>query len=61
MAFFSWIVERLKEPSSWYAITVIATDIGINIDPSISQQIASIGAGVFGLIAFISKEKNHER
>lgn len=54
-AFFDWIVDRLKEPSTWQGMTVIATTAGVTIEPQLALEIAKTGAAVFGLIYVIKK------
>ena len=57
MIFLSWLLERLKESSTWYGIITMLTTAGINIDPELQVQIISTGAGLAGLVAFATKEK----
>ena len=57
MIFLSWLLERLKESSTWYGIITMLTAAGINIDPELQVQIISTGAGLAGLVAFATKEK----
>lgn len=51
----SWLLDRLKEPSTWQGITVVASAVGANIEPEVATQIASVGAGIFGLINIVKK------
>lgn len=54
-AFFDWIVDRLKEPSTWQGMTVLATTAGISVEPQLASEIAKAGASIFGLIYVIKK------
>ena len=57
MAFLSWILERLKEPTTYLGITAILSSAGIALDPELAQSIQSTGLGVAGIILFVLKEK----
>lgn len=57
MAFLSWILERLKEPTTYLGITAILSSAGIALDPELSQNIQTAGLGVAGIILFITKDK----
>ena len=57
MIFLSWLLDRLKESSTWYGIIAMLTSAGVNLDPELQMQIISAGAGLAGLVAFATKEK----
>jgi hypothetical protein len=57
MAFLSWLLDRLKEPSTWYSIITMLTTAGVNIDPDLAQPIISTGVGAASIILFVTKEK----
>jgi hypothetical protein len=50
-----WAVDRLREPSTWQGITVIATSVSSALNPEIAGKIAEVGASIFGLIYVIQK------
>jgi len=50
-----WALDRLREPSTWQGITVIATSVSSALNPEIAGKIAEVGASVFGLIYVIQK------
>lgn len=53
-----YILDRLKEKSTWAAIlTIGATIFGKAISPELSEVIMGIGLGIVGLIAYLTKEK----
>jgi hypothetical protein len=53
-----YIIERLKEKSSWAAIlTIVAAITGKAIAPELSEVITGIGLGIVGLVAFLTKAK----
>lgn len=54
-AFIDWVIDRLREPSTWQGITVIATTAGISVEPQLASEIAKAGASIFGLIYVVKK------
>ncbi len=52
-----YLIQRLKEPSSWRGIVMFLTSMGINISPEQTNAIVAAGIGLVGLIGFFSKEK----
>lgn len=52
---WNWVLDRLKEPSTWQGFTVIATSVGSALNPEIADKIAEAGASIFGLIYVIRK------
>ncbi len=52
----TYLINRLKEPSSWAAITAIGVLFGL---PSEALNlVGQVGAGVAGLLAFALPEKS---
>lgn len=47
------IVTRLKEPSTWAGLSVLAALIGGNVAP---EQISQIGGGIMALLAIFVPE-----
>lgn len=52
----SWILSRLKEPSTWKGVAVLVGVMGWNLDPELLPQIGVTVAAVIGLIEVIRKE-----
>lgn len=50
-----WILARFSEPSTWQGVTVVASAAGVNMQPELATQIATVGASIFGLINIIKK------
>lgn len=50
-----WLLARFSEPSTWQGVTVVASAAGVNMQPELATQIATVGAGIFGLINIIKK------
>ena len=53
-----YIQNRLKEPSTWRAITVVLTLIGVNLRPEQVEAIITVGGIVFALIDAAKKDAN---
>jgi hypothetical protein len=51
----SYILDRVKEPSTWRGFILFLTAIGVPIAPELQTAIVSAGLGVAGLIGVISK------
>jgi len=54
-----YLLERLKEPSTWVGLTTIATALGLKISPEQAQSIISTGLLCAGLIGAITKDKGN--
>jgi len=57
MTFLSWLLDRLKEPSTYLGITAMLSAAGYALDPELVKQITAAGVGVSGIILFVLKEK----
>ena len=52
-----WLLERLREGSTWRGLVLLITAAGLHITPDQSQLIITIGLGIAGSIGFVSPEK----
>lgn len=52
-----YILDRLKEPSSWRGLVMIATAFGVSVNPELIDSIIAVGAGLAGVIGFVFKDK----
>ena len=52
-----YILERLKEPSSWRGLVLIATAFGVSVNPELLSSIIAVGTGLAGVIGFAFKDK----
>lgn len=52
-----YILDRLKEPSSWRGLVMICTAFGVALNPELVAAIVSAGTGVSGIIGFVFKDK----
>ena len=52
-----YILERLKEPSTWRGIILILTAAGVPIAPEMQTAIISAGLALAGLIGVATPDK----
>lgn len=51
------VLERLSENSTWRGIILVATALGLKLDPELQNQILAAGLGLIGLINVLRKGK----
>ena len=51
------ILERLSENSTWRGILLIATAVGLKLEPEMQNAILGAGLGLIGLINVVRKAK----
>ena len=51
------ILDRLKEPSTYRGLTVIAAAAGIILSPALALAIGAVAVAVIGLIEVVRSEK----
>jgi hypothetical protein len=51
------VLQRLSENSTWRGIILVATALGVKLDPELQNQILVAGLGLVGLINVIRKGK----
>lgn len=51
------VLKRLSENSTWRGLILLATALGLKLDPELQNQILAAGLGVIGLINVIRKGK----
>ncbi len=49
------LLERLSENSTWRGLILIATAIGVKLEPELQESIIVAGLGLVGLINIIRK------
>ena len=55
----NYIIERLKEASTWRGIMAFITGIGIAISPELQAQIITLGLAAMGMVGMVAKDKNN--
>ena len=53
----AYMIERLKEPSTWRGIVLLLTAIGGPVAPAMADAIVSVGLAVAGLIGVATPDK----
>lgn len=53
----TYVLERLKEPSTWRGIVLLATALGIPVAPALATAITTFGLGLAGLIGVVTADK----
>ena len=51
------LLERLSENSTWRGLILVATALGLKLDPELQNQILAAGLGVIGIINVLRKGK----
>jgi hypothetical protein len=51
------VLERLSENSTWRGIILVATALGVKLDPELQNQILVAGLGLVGVINVLRKGK----
>jgi hypothetical protein len=51
------LLERLSENSTWRGVILIATAVGVRLEPELQESIIVAGLGLIGLINVIRKGK----
>ena len=57
MKILNIILERLSENSTWRGLILVATALGIKLDPELQETILAAGLALVGLINVIRKGK----
>jgi hypothetical protein len=51
------VLDKLSENSTWRGIILVATAVGLKLDPELQNAILSAGLGLIGLINVVRKGK----
>jgi hypothetical protein len=57
MKILNIILERLSENSTWRGLILVATALGIKLDPELQETILAAGLALVGLINVLRKGK----
>lgn len=52
-----WILDRLKEPSTYAGIFAVLTAAGVAVAPDLQEAIITAGGAAVGLVLVIMKQK----
>jgi hypothetical protein len=50
-----WVIEQLKQPSTWRGFVMLATSAGIALNPELIEQLVVAGTAAAGLIGVLFK------
>jgi hypothetical protein len=53
----SYVLDRLTENSTWRGLVMLATALGVQLDPSQANAIIAVGLALVGLINVFRKSK----
>lgn len=53
----AYVLERMKEPSTWRGLTLLLTALGVPLAPGLSDAIIAAGLGLAGLIGAVMPDK----
>jgi hypothetical protein len=52
-----YIINRLKEPSTWAGVAVVFTAFGISVN---AEELALVGSGVAAILAIVMRERGEK-
>ena len=52
-----YLLERMREPSTWRGIIMLLTAIGVPVAPAMADAVISVGLAVAGLIGVATPDK----
>jgi hypothetical protein len=52
-----YILDRLREPSSWRGLVMIATSLGVALSPDQIAAIVAAGSAIVGLIGVFTADR----
>jgi hypothetical protein len=57
MKILNVILDKLSENSTWRGLILVATALGVKLDPELQNQILAAGLGLVGIINVIRRGK----
>lgn len=57
MKIVNTVLEKLSESSTWRGLILVATALGVKLDPELQETILAAGLGLVGLINVLRKGK----
>lgn len=51
----SYILDRMREPSTWRGALLFLTAIGVPVAPELANHIVTVGLGLAGIIGMSTK------
>jgi hypothetical protein len=53
----TYVLKRLKEPSTWTGLALGATAVGVQVSPELQDSITTIGIGAAGLLSAVLPDR----
>ena len=53
----AFLLESLKEPSTWRGIILLVTACGVPVAPAMGEQIIAVGMAAAGLVGVFTMDK----
>lgn len=53
----TYMLERMREPSTWRGLTLLLTALGVPLAPGVADAIIAVGLGVAGLIGAVVPDR----
>ena len=53
----TYMLDRMREPSTWRGLTLLLTALGIPLAPGVSDALIAAGLGVAGLIGALVPDR----
>ncbi|WP_420403306.1 hypothetical protein [Nisaea sp.] len=54
----TWLLNRLRERSTWLGVTACLASLGIAVAPELRDAIAGFGVAAAGLVAALTADKD---
>jgi hypothetical protein len=55
----NYLLDRLKEPSTWSGLVLLATTFGLQVSPDQSEAVISVGLLCAGIIGVFTQDKGN--
>jgi hypothetical protein len=52
-----YILDRVREPSTWRGAILFLTAIGVPIAPAMADAVVTAGLGIAGLLGMLTRDK----
>jgi hypothetical protein len=53
----NWLLERLKEKTTWLGLFTILSTLGVSLAPELKEAIIGTGLSLISLVLVITKDK----
>lgn len=53
----TYLIDRMREPSTWRGLTLLLTAIGVPLAPGVADAVIALGLAVAGLIGAVVPDR----